>query len=159
MSEKITFEKVLRVEKHGDYNNFQANDGTWYKPVTELDISAFQPGLQYKVKGFRYSDKKTVYVSSAEPVSAAAAPVAKPEAARKLPPPPTNGKSAAATPAPAVIVDAYDERRTKEAKGKTLSLFVAQLAGLLGNDPDCTASEIVDIAEGLVNEMDKRGYF
>lgn len=147
------FEQQITVEAHANYGAFRGNDKKFYKPVgKDLTLKDFEVGKTYAVKGYRSETGKTSYITAIVTSSApATAPVAKPVEGRKLPPPPVQEVKA-----PISSVSTGRDF-TKEAKGKTISLFIAAILQNSGETID--APDILEMAESLVNLMDEKGYF
>lgn len=165
MANRDDFKKVITVKSvKTEYNSIATTDGEFFKVSDNLDLTDFQPGLSYEITGYQYEGKKTKYVAKAKPVengnAKEAAPAVKPAEAKqpiRIMTPPPAATAPATRPAPTGGRDF-----TKEAKGKTLSLFVASAMGETINqliDEELTAEQVINVAEKLVQEMDKRGYF
>jgi hypothetical protein len=147
-----SFEKTVTVEKHANYGAFRGTDAKFYKPVgEELTLDAFQLGKTYNVKGYSSESGKTNYITMILTDAPAAAT--------------SVGKRRLDVPKEELVVEENPKddktpnrevgRRDfkKEAKGKTLSLFIAaQLHA--GKD-----TGLIETAEDLIQKMDEKGYF
>ena len=153
------FEKTVRVEAHANYGAFRGDDRKFYKPVDmKLTLEDFKVGQTYNIKGYSSESGKTNYITmilngapaAAAPVSAVVAPT--PVAApRRLAL--TKGEPVVAGDDKGLTLAGGRRDFKKEAKGKTVSLFIAAI--LHSGNP----TNALEIAEGLVNKMDEKGYF
>lgn len=156
-----SFERTITVQKHANYGAFLADDRKFYKPDgKKLTLEDFQVGQTYNIKGYSSETGKTNYITmlltQSKQDSTHPAPVAPaPAAPRRLSLPKVE-----ATPEPAgddkgLTLSGGRRDFKKEAKGKTLSLFIAALLQNGGVPVDM----VVKVAESVVSEMDEKGYF
>ena len=154
-----SFEKTITVQAHANYGAFRADDRKFYKPVSkDMTLQDFEIGKTYNIKGYSSETGKTNYITmiltgapaAAAPVSApvATAPVAK----RRLDVP-KEEPAVEEKPGDSRVIEAVRRDFKKEAKGKTLSLFIA--AQLQAGK----ATGLIETAEELIQKMDEKGYF
>lgn len=151
------FEKTIKVEAHANYGAFRGDDRKFYKPVDKkLTLEDFKVGQTYHVKGYASESGKTNYITMILNSTAQAAPVnpTVPAAPRRLAIPKV--ESVEEKPGDDKGLTAAGGRRDfkKEAKGKTLSLFVAAIIQHDGVRPG-----IISDAANLIQEMEENGCF
>lgn len=147
----IQFEKQVTVKAHANYGAFRATDNSFYKPTGNLKLEDFAPGQTYNVKGYASDSGKTNYITLV-----LAPGSSQPSAAVSAAP-----KRRIAVAKEEIVEVAGDNKglssvrdfKKEEAKGKTVSLFIAALL------PTKSAKEAVELAEEAVRVMEEKGYF
>lgn len=146
----IQFEQQVTVKAHANYGAFRATNNSFYKPTGNLKLEDFTPGQTYNVKGYASDSGKTNYITMVVKDSLNTVPIASTTAV--VP------KRRLALPKEEQVEVAGDDKGLKrdfkkEAKGKTVSLFIAALL------PTKSPAEAITLAEEAVRIMEEKGYF
>jgi hypothetical protein len=151
------FELEVTVASHAKYGAFRGGDGKFYKPAGPgMVLEDFKVGESYTVKGYSSESGKTNYITgiSTEKVESPKEVAEAKPLKRRMTEVPTI-VSSSGEPGIAEKVKLGGSRDfVKEAKGKTYSLIVANLA---------SAGVSVDLIPGqadtLLKAIEERGYF
>jgi len=149
----VQFEKQVTVKAHANYGAFRATDNMFYKPTGSLKLEQFVPNETYNIKGYASDSGKTNYITM---ILTGAPSVSTPVAVAVEAP-----KRRLAIPKAEPVAVAGDDKVLgvkrdfmKEAKGKTVSLFIAALL-----QKGCTPEEAIATAEDTLKLMEEKGYF